>query len=77
MEPRVHTYEGWKDSEADTSIDDLVQAALMRIYSTESYLRCQVSPLTWVTNAVSERSRSGNASTSFRSDDEPGRPVAP
>ena len=37
----VHTENGWKAPEANTSVDELVQRALLRIYETESYRRCR------------------------------------
>lgn len=61
-QPYTRTDNGWKPTETDTSVNELVQRALARIYSTESYLRCQVSPLTWVTNAVKDAARDNRRS---------------
>jgi hypothetical protein len=47
---------------AKTEIEDLIQRALIRIYQTESYLRCRISPLTWITNAVKDAAREARRS---------------
>ena len=42
---------------AEIEVEDLIQRARIRIYQTESYLRCRIAPLTWITNAVKDAAR--------------------